>query len=797
VPDNVARIAVWLHRRYPDDLDAVAIADALLLSALWTADDKRQHRAPADSATATAATTAPPAAAAEPLSQRPPDPPAYKPKPERPDDKTLSAGGHEQSGQDLLMRSPASRALPRQLELARSLRPFKRRWRLGQRWELDLDATERNYAYTRRLTPALRRAPERWFEAAVVVDGSAETAVWAGAIQEFTRLLAGLGAFRRVHTWQLAPDSSTAPLSAGRRRLGPSDQIGVPDRRRVVLVISDCSAPAWHDKAVWLMLRRWAASAPTALVNPLPVRLWHHTALDLPTARARAGPVGSENIRLRCRVPQTLHWLDNEHQHGRQKWIPLPVLTMTPRSLGRWAGTLMRADAAGCDAMLIPPEGRLDLPDSPADPESKLPASQLVDAFRQTGSPGARTLAALCSSNPDASLADVERIRAELAPKVTLTDIAEVLVSGLVDVQDERNGGDDHGDVALRFREGVPELLKRVPIVSRRVPAAAPVLPTLPGVSETRGPIQVALWGGPDSGKTTFLHALAIATAPGPARLPERLLHGQDATSRTFLRKARERFGDNRAFPGSTVAMKRASVEFHWKPGRGGRDWLPFAGSARQPTHHAFEFLDIPGMFFTGYPDQLVGDWLLDADALIYLFDPVAARKGGGGNLAYFHGALERLLRRADETGRFDGVRLPHRLAVCITKLDDPDFMRAALGTGRLVWDPTSGYAPRVSDGDAAGFFAWACSRGHNEEIIHDAIQTYFHRDRVSYYVTSSVGFRAHKTEWSNIEWVRDLPRIRGPVHAINVLEPLLDLAYKIRRPASSVPNRETDRRGR
>jgi hypothetical protein len=33
----------------------------------------------------------------------------------------------------------------------------------------------------------------------------------------------------------------------------------------------------------------------------------------------------------------------------------------------------------------------------------------------------------------------------------------------------------------------------------------------------------------------------------------------------------------------------------------------------------------------------------------------------------------------------------------------------------------------------------------------------------VSYYVTSSVGFRVHKTEWSNIEWISDLPRIRCP----------------------------------
>jgi hypothetical protein len=788
VPDNVARVAAALHELDPH-LDALAIADALWLSAVWTAGngDTRQQRAPTSSAPAAAAATVP-ARAQQPPTTTAHDPPIH--------DTTPQAAKPEKAGHGRAAHPPAGRSLPRQLELARSLRPFKRRWPAGPSWELDLDATADHYAYTRCLIPAFRRAPERWFEATLVVDRSAQTAVWDSAIQEFTRLLTDLGAFRRIHTWQLRPGdvtNGTAQSPARHRQPAPPDHIGGPEQRRVVLVISDCSAPAWHDPAIWRKLREWAASAPTALINPLPVRLWHHTALDLPTVRAGPGRVGSENSRLRYRVPLLLRLLGN----GDQRWIPLPVLTMTPHSLGRWAATLMRADPAGCDAMLIPSTGRLD---DPADESDRPTVRQLVDAFRQTAPPTARRLAVLCLSDPHASLASLERIREEVVPEATLTDIAEVVVSGLVHVSDNRNGSDGHGHVALRFREGVPELLTPVPAVIDPIPASDP-LPSAaheppyapPEQSETTGrPIQIALWGGPGSGKTTFLHALSVATAPGSAWSPGWVLRDQDDATEDFMRRAKARFTGNRAFPGSTSSMRRIHVEFSRNQPRESRwDWLQFVGSARRrPPRFAVEFIDIPGMAFAGYPKRQVIDWLMGADALIYQFDPTAARTGGGGNLAYFHGTLERLLRLADECGRLDRGRLPHHVAVCVTKLDHPDIVREGLRAGQLVWDPARGYAPSVGDGGAAAFFAWACRLGRNEEIVHDALSTYFHRDRVSYYVTSSVGFRLtadggyDSADWSNIEWVGDRPRIRGAVRAINVLEPLLDLERKIRRKA-------------
>src|SRR5262249_17928236 len=71
------------------------------------------------------------------------------------------------------VRAPRGHALPRSLDLGRSMRPLKRRWCAGWRHELDMAATVDGYARSLELIPVFRPAPERWFELFVIVDRSA------------------------------------------------------------------------------------------------------------------------------------------------------------------------------------------------------------------------------------------------------------------------------------------------------------------------------------------------------------------------------------------------------------------------------------------------------------------------------------------------------------------------------------------------------------------------------------------------------------------------------------------------
>jgi hypothetical protein len=345
-----------------------------------------------------------------------------------------------------------AQALPRALELARALRPFKTPWSAGRRQRLDVDATIRGYAESGELIPAFRPSPEQWFEAALVVDGSPGMTVWDDVVTEFRRLLRQTGAFRTIRLLRLdVVGDETVLRNVAGARIAPR-QLRTPDARRIVFVLSDCAAYAWQQPPIWQTLHAWSASTPTVLVNPLSAKLWHHAGLDLPAARVRAMAPGSRNSALTFRPPPLARILDN----GGVPWLPLPVVGLTPPSLGRYAATLMRGSAAGCEAVLLSPSGR---PGGAARRRSpvageKPAADVLVTAFRRLASPEANRIAILASTCERLTLPMLRLIAEQGVPEAESSDVGETIAGGLFDVDIEQ-------DIAvLTFRPGVRERLQ-------------------------------------------------------------------------------------------------------------------------------------------------------------------------------------------------------------------------------------------------------------------------------------------------------------------------------------------------
>ncbi|WP_314246771.1 TIR-like protein FxsC [Streptomyces sp. DSM 40907] len=353
---------------------------------------------------------------------------------------------------------PRGTALPRAREIARALRPLRRPWAAGRRHQLDVGETVSGYARSGELLPVFRPAPERWFDATVVLDRSPTMAVWGDTVDELLKVLATTGAFRtlrvrEVDAWEAEPGAARA--ADGRR---PGGGGRTARQRRLVLVFSDCVAGAGGDEGLWDRIHHWAGSAPTVLVNPLPPRIWRHTGLDLPAVRVTTpGAPGVSNAGLRFALPPLMEdVLDLRAGPGdrRTAWLPLPVTGLTPRSLARWARTLMRGDPEGCEAVLLPEPGSRSAPPTPPDP---LPdAGQLVEAFLHRASVPAVRLAVLCSSYPGLNTGMLHLVRQELVPEASPADMAEVVVGGLVSVDE---GGPGAGGPVLLFRDGVRERL--------------------------------------------------------------------------------------------------------------------------------------------------------------------------------------------------------------------------------------------------------------------------------------------------------------------------------------------------
>ncbi|MER5466516.1 TIR-like protein FxsC [Streptomyces sp. NPDC002668] len=357
---------------------------------------------------------------------------------------------------------PRAGALPRGRELARALRPLKRPWLRGLRQQLDIDRTVSDFARSGELIPAFRPAPERWFDLTVVLDRSPTMAVWGATADELLKILAGSGVFRSIRVREIDTSDVSPDLHGplGQKVSEGGSRTAHP--RRLMLVMSDCVSAAWRDGAFWGRLHDWAKAMSAVLVNPLPPKIWRSVGLDLPAVRVLSpGTPGVPNSRLRFSIPLLMEdAFPEKADSAGAGWRPFPVVSLSPRAVGGWARTLMRADPQGCEALLIPPPEIVERSAFREEEPVSSDAESVTKAFLHRASPAATRLAVLCSPNPYVHMPLLELVRQELVPEATPADLAEFVVGGLVTVMagDSRAGG-PVGPV-LRFRDGVRDCLR-------------------------------------------------------------------------------------------------------------------------------------------------------------------------------------------------------------------------------------------------------------------------------------------------------------------------------------------------
>lgn len=326
---------------------------------------------------------------------------------------------------------------------------------------------------------------------------------------------------------------------------------------------------------------------------------------------------------------------------------------------------------------------------------------------------------------------------------------------------------------------------------------------------------RVGLWGATASGKSTFLSALFIAATRSATELRVR---GVDDESTDFLVRNTHTLNAQRRFPPSTLAQQSLSWVLHMSVRNQARGrWLR-PGPPTVPFDFRIDLQDAPGRAYAAVPtavpeavsdeeppalapseDRLdlgdlgegadipdVASYLASCQGLLLLIDPLRERDLGDAH-EYFHGTLLRIAQRVEVP---PGQRLPHYVAVCITKFDNPAVFRFARDNGFLSYsedDPLM--FPRVHDNEAERFMRelLAGSAASDVELVAGALGQYFYPERVRYFVTSSVGFYVGRSgEFAEDDYQNVVPieggrfAIRGRIHPINVAEPLLWLGQRI-----------------
>ena len=188
--------------------------------------------------------------------------------------------------------------------------------------------------------------------------------------------------------------------------------------------------------------------------------------------------------------------------------------------------------------------------------------------------------------------------------------------------------------------------------------------------------------------------------------------------------------------------------------------------------------------------DEDVMDRLASCDGLLLLFDPTREWATGDA-FNHFQGTLLRIAQRRMAGQAIPGGRLPQYVAVCATKFDDPDVYRRAKNRGYRSFsaeDPAM--FPRVPDELAEKFFADLVRQSErgNADLVAMALRKFFEPDRVRFFITSAIGFyksrqsaRFQEADFMNtVRQADGTYQIRGAVHPINVVEPLVWLGQSL-----------------
>lgn len=286
--------------------------------------------------------------------------------------------------------------------------------------------------------------------------------------------------------------------------------------------------------------------------------------------------------------------------------------------------------------------------------------------------------------------------------------------------------------------------------------------------------------GASESGKTSFLAALHIALLRR-----QRLgwsLTGENQASAEAMIKFMNYMTREHRFPPATVGQfedylwalrgeVRRVREWRWWGFRYGRR------SVRIPLH----LVDGPGEAADGTRmgrdlAQKLLTSLSGSAGIMLFFDPLREFERGDA-FQHLYGALMMLRAQAEQE------KLPHHVAVCITKFDAIPIFRSAQALRVLMQDPIDQEFPYVPDHYALEFFEnlITMSRSDDASLILPLLNETFYANRIKFFVTSAIGFYVDRPggmfdgdDYQNHLPSKPLDRIRGGVYPINVVEPVL-----------------------
>src|SRR5262249_10108275 len=159
-----------------------------------------------------------------------------------------------------------------------------------------------------------------------------------------------------------------------------------PSGRRLIAVVSDCHAPAWHNGSAYRLMHGWAVKGPVALVQVLPDLHWVGTTMTPVDVVLRAPKPAAPNRLLQ--ISQSAY-----QDIVKAGGVAMPVFTLDEWAIAPWARALAGASGVSIMGLMIPPPEALDQArasqsqaDTPNGDKSPRPtAKELIANFFDSG----------------------------------------------------------------------------------------------------------------------------------------------------------------------------------------------------------------------------------------------------------------------------------------------------------------------------------------------------------------------------------------------------------------------------
>ncbi|MGB3516029.1 MAG: formylglycine-generating enzyme family protein, partial [Elainellaceae cyanobacterium] len=327
---------------------------------------------------------------------------------------------------------PDAPAIAHTLQLARSLRPLARQIAAGLATVIDEGATAERIAETGAWQPVLQPASELWLEVALVFDASLSMCLWQRLEKDLRRFLSHYGVFRDVRVWHVKHGANRLEFTSRGGISHKPRELLTGDRRRVVVMVSDCVAPAWHDGRMKNLMEIWSAALPTVICQVFPERLWARTALARSVVvelQAKQAGLPSDRLDPKARS----YWDRGRVQAAVGAGIMrLPVVTLESDSLADLARVVAGRQGQVLGMVWDAEPAMISGAEPSAADAAEL--TEIVDDFLLLAPPTARHLATLLASAPVITLPIVRLIRQAMLPRANAVHVAEVLMSGLFQI---------------------------------------------------------------------------------------------------------------------------------------------------------------------------------------------------------------------------------------------------------------------------------------------------------------------------------------------------------------------------